>query len=518
MPSAETAVSSGCPPCATWASCWGSPSSTRLRARRRHRQRVGQRHLAGLVDQQRVDRALACPRRRTARRCRRAAARRRRRASHTCALSTFSIIAVVAERRGEGVRRRCRACSPRNRTPCSRATRSISSSRLWIALWLGAVTPTRRPWRDQRHGDPRARSTSCRCRAAPGSAARCGRGRVARSHRLLDREVPSISELPTGTPGDPRQIAAKQRLTAAGNASLPSSTEPRQPAQRRALLVRPLNGPPGISERGTRRPCHFGPSLSTSVPCSASSSRISTPRSLTGSTTSSPAAELELLHAGTASAPAATAVDRAPPGRPARDRRSPRRPRRAAPRPSSSAARSTTTRSASPRGGGRAAARRAARSSGRRSPAAARAAPPSRSSIRLALLLGLLRVRPPLDLGAGRDQLLAQLAAASRAGRAWSARPRGCRARSRRAPPGRRSMQPALVGDDRAARLLHLGLALEPVEVLDLLQRVAVLGDAHALADHPVEVDQRARCAAGRRPRPRGCAWYIASVFSACSS
>ena len=55
------------------------------------------------------------------------------------------------------------------------------------------------------------------------------------------------------------------------------------------------------------------------------------------------------------------------------------------------------------------------------------------------------------------------------------------------------ALQPALVGHDRAARLLHLGLALAPVERLHLLQRVAVLGDAKALAHHPEQVDQGAR-------------------------
>jgi len=35
--------------------------------------------------------------------------------------------------------------SPLKRTPVARATASISSSRLWIALWLWAAIPTRRP-------------------------------------------------------------------------------------------------------------------------------------------------------------------------------------------------------------------------------------------------------------------------------------------------------------------------------------------------------------------------------------
>ena len=37
--------------------------------------------------------------------------------------------------------------SPRNRRPSSSAAFSTSSSRLWIALWLVAATPTRRPRR-----------------------------------------------------------------------------------------------------------------------------------------------------------------------------------------------------------------------------------------------------------------------------------------------------------------------------------------------------------------------------------
>ena len=35
--------------------------------------------------------------------------------------------------------------SPLKRTPAARATFSISASRLWMALWLWAAMPTRRP-------------------------------------------------------------------------------------------------------------------------------------------------------------------------------------------------------------------------------------------------------------------------------------------------------------------------------------------------------------------------------------
>ena len=40
--------------------------------------------------------------------------------------------------------------SPLKSTPSAAATRSISKSRLWIALWLVAVTPTRLPSRSRR--------------------------------------------------------------------------------------------------------------------------------------------------------------------------------------------------------------------------------------------------------------------------------------------------------------------------------------------------------------------------------
>ncbi len=36
---------------------------------------------------------------------------------------------------------------PRNSNPASTAASSTSSRNLWIALWLSAVTPTRRPAR-----------------------------------------------------------------------------------------------------------------------------------------------------------------------------------------------------------------------------------------------------------------------------------------------------------------------------------------------------------------------------------
>ena len=54
--STETPAPSGCVPCSTCASCCGSPTSTRFRAAGAHRERVGERDLAGLVDEQVVER------------------------------------------------------------------------------------------------------------------------------------------------------------------------------------------------------------------------------------------------------------------------------------------------------------------------------------------------------------------------------------------------------------------------------------------------------------------------------
>ena len=60
--STEAPAPGGWTPCETWASWSGSPSRTRLRAAVADRERVGERDLAGLVDEEVVERLVACPR------------------------------------------------------------------------------------------------------------------------------------------------------------------------------------------------------------------------------------------------------------------------------------------------------------------------------------------------------------------------------------------------------------------------------------------------------------------------
>ena len=151
-------------------------------------------------------------------------------------------------------------------------------------------------------------------------------------------------------------------------------------------------------------------------------------------------------------------------------------------------------------------ARRAAR---RRASPGAAAAPTSASTHQLAFgeLLGRLAVARHRAAGSGRTAPRPRRGAlrASRAGRAWSgSRPR-CRPRSRRASPGRASSSHCLVGDDAAAGVHHLARGTLHVELLDLLERVRLAADAHALAHDRVEVDEHARRAAARRPPSRGC-------------
>src|SRR6185312_9534322 len=105
-------------------------------------QPVRQRDLARLVDEQRVDRALHP-----------LAREEPRRPGHeqdVVGRVLAGVVRDVGDRAAVAERRRVRVLpSPRlypvNATPSPRAIASISSSRLWIALWLGAVTPTRRP-------------------------------------------------------------------------------------------------------------------------------------------------------------------------------------------------------------------------------------------------------------------------------------------------------------------------------------------------------------------------------------
>ena len=103
---------------------------------RPERERVGERHLARLVDEERVESASsissrvkshAVPASRSTSSSGTEKSLWSPRSSRTCPLYSSPFF------------------SPRNVTPASSAARSTSSIRLWIDLWLWAVTPTRRP-------------------------------------------------------------------------------------------------------------------------------------------------------------------------------------------------------------------------------------------------------------------------------------------------------------------------------------------------------------------------------------
>ena len=111
---------------------------------RADRERVGERDLAGLVDEERVERTLASkstPRARRATPCRRRAGGRRRagrRRRSTASMqrpSKRDSLVVVAST----------SSRPLNAKPCSRPPARSPRSSLWIALWLSEVTPTRLP-------------------------------------------------------------------------------------------------------------------------------------------------------------------------------------------------------------------------------------------------------------------------------------------------------------------------------------------------------------------------------------
>ena len=101
-----------------------------------HRERVGERDLAGLVDEQVVERRCRRSSRRRATPCR----RRRRRRCRPSASVTFSMC-----RRPRTRTRGCRRSPSSARGSRARAppaASSTASSRLWIALWLVEATPT----------------------------------------------------------------------------------------------------------------------------------------------------------------------------------------------------------------------------------------------------------------------------------------------------------------------------------------------------------------------------------------
>ena len=109
---------------------------------RAHRESVRERDLTGLVDHEVVELAIQILDARRARRCRRRAGRRARHPRRSIRLGSLVMSSPSYSDSGYPPVDFFR---PWKRTPVSRATFSISSSRLWIALWLCAAMPTRRP-------------------------------------------------------------------------------------------------------------------------------------------------------------------------------------------------------------------------------------------------------------------------------------------------------------------------------------------------------------------------------------
>ena len=214
-----------------------------------HRERVGERHLPGLVDDQRVDACRRALRARTATPSRRRAERRRRASANS---PSFGDAAD---------RSRCRSTTPvvprrpssarGSRTPSSCAACSTSSSRLWIALWLVAVTPTRRPRRMRSMmsrapvhvlpvpGGPWMKRVARVERSRQRRAARQGRWSGS-SRRSCCRRCAAASARGCRCSARIAAVVRQHRRRAAAR------------ARRAAACV--LYGPPGISARGSGRP------------------------------------------------------------------------------------------------------------------------------------------------------------------------------------------------------------------------------------------------------------------------
>ncbi len=274
------------------------------RARRRaHRERVRERDLAGLVDEEVVERAVELAPARTATPCRRAGGPPRRRSR----LSPSS--------RSARPRRSGRSFfSPTSLQPAASAAASTSRRRLWIALWL--VRRRRRPACRGRAGGRSGarRCTSCPSRAAP---ARRGAGpRRARRARCISSSVETCTRAPCE-----RRVAVQDALR---RATAIASSE--RPIRSSARAGRGVERPAG-NERPRQRPLvDAGPRRTASR---ASVVELhDRPRAcpVNGSPTASPASS-RCCWTGNAKPGRRVAASSHDPS--ARDRRSPPRPRSA---------------------------------------------------------------------------------------------------------------------------------------------------------------------------------------------
>ena len=129
----------------------------------------------------------------------------------------------------------CRAAAPATPSVCRRLL-PTASSRLRITLWLTAVTPTFLPAATSAQIIRGARCRSCRRPAAPGSRARCDRGRDrdARRHRalVLARIEPEACPARAGA-GRP-----KQQVRAGSRAARRAVGPPRARAKAQQRLLR----------------------------------------------------------------------------------------------------------------------------------------------------------------------------------------------------------------------------------------------------------------------------------------
>ena len=175
------------------------------RARRgAHRERVGERDLSGLVDEEVVERLVEL-----------LAGEQPGGAGDQPDLRVGeAVLRGLDERPLVMALRRCRSTffSPRNATPASRAAFSTSRSRLWIALWLVDATPTRLPRGEQVDDQPRARSRLARAGralherdAGPRRARRAPSSRRASTPGRARRRAASRGAAPLRAPGSGRR-------------------------------------------------------------------------------------------------------------------------------------------------------------------------------------------------------------------------------------------------------------------------------------------------------------------------
>ena len=235
--SADRSAPGGCEPWSGWSSCCGSPSSTIERVAPRHRQHVGERHLARLVDEEDIDHLVALPRRPQPG----GAGGDVEPADSHPVLHFVVVSSDRHERVVEGVGRVVRRAAPPARRRRPHAARTVAS-RLPMTLWLLAVIPIR---------FPRARE--------PGDHVGAG-VRLSRPRRALDGEGAGVERLD--------QAAGRLELR-----FIPSRAERHQPAW-----------PTGGGRRRSRsRPARHGPGASIPWSATHSPSRRSAARcSLSG--------------------------------------------------------------------------------------------------------------------------------------------------------------------------------------------------------------------------------------------